>query len=89
MTTIIRDRSEAGDAPCIDFSVYVTPKDKTTVCGYHNFQYQSAPDAATFVKSPYGVPVAEAFEATKAYAEANNIPFIFIDDPDEHFEGAA
>ena len=88
MVRIIRNKEEAAEEPCIDFKVYMSSKDRSTVCGYSNFDYQIAADSVAFVKSSFGVPAAEAFQQAKEYAEANHIPYIFIDDPEGLFNEA-
>ena len=83
---ITRDKAELGDVPFITFTVYRTPKDNKTICGYHEFSYRASEDSVKFAKPSFGVPVAQAFEEARRYAEANGIPAIWIDDPDRLFE---
>jgi hypothetical protein len=88
MLRITRDKAELGDAPFITFTVHRSPKDKT-VCGYHEFDYEgAAAKEVRFNPTPYGVPVALAFERTRRFAESKGIPTIWIDDPNCLFEKA-
>lgn len=89
MAQIIRDQSFAGDQPFVEFRVYISTKDKKTICGYYQFDEQTAPRAVSFHKSSYGVPVVKAFAETKSFSESKDIPFILIIDPKNLFNEAA
>jgi hypothetical protein len=86
MLRITRDKAKLGDTPFITFTVYRTPKDSTTVCGYHEFAYQVAEDKVRFLQTPLGIPVAQAFEETRRFAEAKGISAIWINDPNRLFK---
>lgn len=85
MVKLIRDRAAAGNEPFVDFSVYLSTKDKKTVLGYANFDYQSGEKSVTFLKTPYGIPVREALITAREYADKNAIPFLLINDPNGLF----
>jgi hypothetical protein len=70
MLTITRDKAELGSAPFITFTVYRTHKDTMTVCGYHQFDHQVSEKEVMFRQTPFGIPVAQAFEETRRYAES-------------------
>jgi hypothetical protein len=65
MLTITRDKAELGSAPFITFTVYRTHKDTMTVCGYHQFDHQVSEKEVMFRQTPFGIPVAQAFEETR------------------------
>ena len=86
MLTITRDKAELGSAPFITFTVYRTHKDTMTVCGYHQFDHQVSEKEVMFRQTPFGIPVAQAFEETRRYAESKGISAIWIDDPNRLFD---
>jgi hypothetical protein len=79
---ITRDQARLGDAPFVTFKVYRSPQDKKTVFGYHEFSYRASEDSVKFAKPSFGVPVAQAFDRARRYAEERGISAIWIDDPD-------
>jgi len=86
MLTITRDKAELGSAPFITFTVYRTHKDTMTVCGYHQFGHQVSEKEVMFRQTPFGIPVVQAFEEARRYAESKGISAIWIDDSDRLFE---
>ena len=86
MLRVTRDKAKLGDTPFVTFRVYRSPKDNTTVCGYHEFAYLVAGDRVRFHHTPFGIPVAEAFEETCRFAVWKGVSVIWIDDPDHLFE---
>lgn len=91
MTQVIRDQSEAGDAPAVELQIYPSPKPETkgkpVACW--SFDHESGPKQVTFHKSNYGMDPETAYEAAKSFAETNDIPFLWINDPDNLFEAPA
>jgi hypothetical protein len=85
MLKITRDKADFGDAPFITFTVYRTPKDNKTVCGYHDFRYASE-NKTRGDHTQFGIPVAQAFETTCRFAEASGIAAIWVDDPSRLFD---
>jgi hypothetical protein len=88
MLTITRDKAELGDALFITFTVYRTAKDNTTVCGRHEFAYQSAERRLCFARSFPAIPVEQAFDSARRYAESKGVSAIWIHDPNGLFEFA-
>jgi hypothetical protein len=82
---ITRDKAEFGDTPFVTFKVYRSPKDKKTVIGFHEFSYQASENSFRFANPPLGVPVAQAFDIARRYAEERGVSAIWIDDPDQLF----
>jgi hypothetical protein len=85
MLRITRDKTAFGNAPFITFTVYRSPKNKTTVYGYHEFRYASGNKVRDDL-TPLGIPVGQAFETTCRAAEASGIAAIWVDDPDWLFD---
>ena len=86
MLTIKRDKAELGGVPFITFTVYRTPRDNKTICGYHEFSDQASENSFRFHKTPLGIPVVQAFEETCRFAESEGISAIWVDDPSRLFE---
>ncbi len=85
---ITRDQARMGGAPYVTFKVYRSPQDKKTVFGYHQFSYQASEDSFNFCSYALGVPVEQAFDKARRFAEERGISAIWIDDPDRLLEMA-
>jgi hypothetical protein len=86
MLRITRDKAELEDAPFVTFTVYRTSKDNTTVCGRHEFAYQSAERRFCFARSLPAIPVGQAFDSACRYAKSKGVSAIWIHDPNRLFE---
>jgi hypothetical protein len=82
---ITRDQAKLGGAPFVTFKVYRSPQDKKTVFGYHEFNYRASENSVTSSRPNFGVPVEQAFESARRYAEERGISAIWINDPDRLF----
>ena len=80
MVRITRDKAELGASPFVTFKVYSSTK--ATICS----EYRKAGREVSLGSTPLYLPIAQAFEEARRYAEANGIPAIWIDDPDRLFE---
>jgi hypothetical protein len=82
----LRDQAGFGDTSFVTFRVYLSPQDKKTVFGYHQFSHQVSEDSFNFRHSDFGVPMAQAFNEAWRYAESKGISAIWIDDPNRLFD---
>lgn len=83
MVQIVSNRKPSGnEAPPFEFKVYSDPANKK-VFGYlvPYCIIQSGSQTATWIKTPWGVPVKKAYELTVALAETHGVEAIWINDP--------
>lgn len=86
MLKVVRQKPEnVDDETLVEFTVYRSPKDNSTVLGYMQHFYPSGPKEGTFVKSDYGMIVEDAFAYATKYAEERGIPYVWINDPEDLF----
>lgn len=85
MAQIIERIEDASDQPPFVFSVYLSPKDKTTVLGYLVPYGIAGDQKVTWIKTDFGVPVEKAFRTVLELAEQYGMPFVLIQDPGNLF----
>lgn len=86
MLKVVRQKPEnVDDEALVEFTVYRSPKDNSTVLGYMRHFYPSGRQKGTFVKSDYGVIVEEAFAYATKYAVERGIPYVWINDTEDLF----
>ena len=83
-----RPPADAASA-AFEFCVYRSPKDGETVLGYLAPYGVVSDRRALWVKTDFGVPVAEAFLQTLGLAEHYGVETVWVNDPDGLFPPAA
>jgi hypothetical protein len=63
------------------FKVYVSPKDGETVLGYVEPYGVIHGNTCTWLQTPFGVPVADAYEVAVDLAERAGVAVLLVDDP--------
>ena len=84
MLRITRDKAELRGAPFVTFRVYRSNMD--SVCAYHDIVYHLTGNRIRVRHTPFGIPVAQAFEETCRFAKLKRISAIWVDDPDRLFQ---
>jgi hypothetical protein len=86
MVKIVRSFTPAPDAPePMRFKVYLSPKDGRTVLGYVEPYGVIHGNQCTWLQTPFGVPVAQAYAQAVDLAERSGVPVLLIDDPKSLF----
>lgn len=90
MVNIIDKLGSSGDPP-FEFKVYRSPNDENRVLGYLTPYgvIHSDDKQATWIMTPFGVPVAEAYLRALGLAERYGIETIWVNDPDGLFPASA
>lgn len=82
MVQIVRTFNPGPDAPApMRFKVYISPKDGTTVLGYVEPYGIIHGDLCTWLQTPFGIPVVEAYAHAVELAERARVAVLWIDDP--------
>jgi hypothetical protein len=77
---VTRDQAELADISYLTFTVYRLSEDKPTVRGFHMFNYQEAGREVFRGSVPLDLPVMQAFENARRFAEERGISAIWISD---------
>jgi hypothetical protein len=86
MVQIVRSYSPDPDTPApMRFKVYVSPKDRKSVLGYVEPYGIIHGSICTWLQTPFGVPVAEAYARAVELAESAGVSMLLIDDPEGLF----
>jgi hypothetical protein len=85
MVQIIHSFAAGPDRPAMRFKVYVSPKDEQTVLGYVEPYGIVRGNTCTWLQTPFGVPVAEAYAYALDLAGRAGLPVLWIDDPEGLF----
>lgn len=89
MVQIVRLYSPGPDAPeSMRFKVYLSPKDGKSVLGYVEPYGVIHGTQCTWLQTPFGIPVAEAYARAVDLAERAGVPVLVIDDPNSLFTAA-
>lgn len=90
MVQIVRSMPPGPASPePMRFKVYLSPKDGKSVLGYVEPYGVIHGNTCTWLKTPFGVPVAQAYEAAVDLAARSGVPVLVIDDPNGLFPAAA
>lgn len=86
MVQIVRSYIPGPDAPKpLRFKVYLSPKDGKGILGYVEPYGVIHGNQCTWLQTPFGVPVAEAYARAVDLAERFGMPVLVIDDPKSLF----
>ena len=66
------------------FHIYINKENMP--CGYMTCSWQIGKETVAFLKSPYGIPIREAWLEARRVAEENNIEEIVVFDPNGELE---
>ena len=69
MVNVIESKDVPADAPHIEFNVYRSPNDRKIVMGYVSGGGFIHGTQATWITTPFGVPVSQAYATALGVAE--------------------
>lgn len=88
MVQIVRSLTPGPETPApMRFKVYLSPKDRKSVLGYVEPYGVMHGNQCTWLQTPFGVPVAQAYSDAVDLAERVGVPVLLIDDPKGLFPG--
>lgn len=81
MVLVIDEKTEAGTAPYIEFTVHRSPDNPDLVLGSWRFAHGDR----VIDQSKPGTPLAMEFRFAVDCADQHGIPFVWVNDPEELF----
>lgn len=86
MVRIVRDAKEPFPDPYVDLYVYRSVKDRSVIFGLWGFAAQKSLQDVASHHSPYGVPIARAYQDAEAFCKLHGVEGLLLIDPEGLFK---